>query len=373
MSENVRCRTTGLGVLLVGLIGLFGSWPTAGQSQPGGAQVQEKLDRLQNMSVAERPRFLEEQAIKEGKVVMYGGDDPALIRAWNAGFKKRYPQIDGQFVRTAGSATLQRAMSESQSGHPVADLVHVAASELPILERSGMIARYVSPESKDFDPEFRDPKGSWAVYWFDPAVVGFNTNLVKKTDVPATLEGLANPALKGKLARVSSAGADWVAGVLKARGEAAGLDLLKKISAQEPRIFVSNVAMGDALSSGQVAMGFDFRLNIAARIRKLGAPVEWVVPDPLFILPLYQIFLKDAPHPHAAVLAYDWLLSKEGQAAYKETGNMGPRKDTDYPDIQAEAMSTARKEGKPIISMSAELMADSSRYIKIFEDLFVRK
>jgi hypothetical protein len=36
-------------------------------------------------------------------------------------------------------------------------------------------------------------------------------------------------------------------------------------------------------------------------------------------------------------------------------------------------MNTARKDGKAVISMGAELMSDSSRYIKIFEDLFIRK
>jgi iron(III) transport system substrate-binding protein len=368
-----RRRRTMLGLGLLGLCGLVVGWAATGRAQPGGGSLQEKLEQLQRLPGPERQRFLEEQAAREGKFVMYGGDDPVLLRAWTAGFKKRYPRIDAQFVRTAGNATLQKSMSESQAGRPVADLVHVAASELPILERAGMVARYVSPESSDFDATFRDPSGAWTVYWYDPAVVGFNTNLVKKADVPTTLEGLANPALKGKLARVSSAGADWVAGLLKARGEAAGMDILRKIAANEPRIIISNTAMGDSLTSGQIAMGFDFRLVIAARIRKLGAPVDWIVPDPLFILPLYQVFLKDAPHPYATVLAYDWLLSKEGQAPYMETGNIGPRKDMAYPDFQVEVMNTARKDGKAVISMGAELMSDSSRYIKIFEDLFIRK
>ncbi len=356
---------------LLGIVGFFAAWPPAGPAQTSGATVQEKLDRLQGLSGTERRRFLEEQAIKEGKVVMYDGD-PALVRAWNAGFKERYPQIDVQFLRMSVGVRLQKAMSESQAGRPVADLLHSTASDLPILQRNGMVARYLSPETSDFGPEFRDPKGFWVVYWYDPLVRAFNTNMLKKADVPTTLEGLTNPVLKGKLAFVSSGGPNWVAGVLKVRGETAGMELLRKIAGQKPRLFDNHTALGNALASGQVAVA-DLLLEIAARNRNLGAPVDWVVPDPLFLLPGYQVILKDAPHPYAAALAYDWIISKEGQAFYKEAGTMGPRKDTEYPAFQADALKTARRDGKTIVNLSAELLADSDRYIKIFEDLFVRQ
>jgi hypothetical protein len=45
----------------------------------------------------------------------------------------------------------------------------------------------------------------------------------------------------------------------------------------------------------------------------------------------------------------------------------------DYPDMQVDAMKIARQEGKKLVTLSAELLADPSRETKIFEDLFVRK
>jgi iron(III) transport system substrate-binding protein len=359
---------------LAGLVAVVvGAWPAAGPAQTPGGSVQEKLDRLEKLSGAERQRFLEEQAMKEGKVVMYTADDPVLIRAWNAAFKKRYPQLDVQFVRMTAPQTLQKSMAESQAGRPVADLLHVNAQNLAVLQKANLIARYVSPEARDFDADFKDPKGFWTVEWFDLRVVGFNGTAIKKADVPTTLEGLANPALKGKLGFVLAGGAGFVAGVLKAKGEAAGMELLKKIAAQEPRLYDSNTALGNAMASGQVPIGFDFLLAIAAKTKKTGAPIEWVVPDPLLVLPYYQLLMKDAPHPYAAALAYDWILSKEGQSFFTETDLIGPRKDMDYPAMQVDAMKIARQEGKKLVTLSAELLADPSRETKIFEDLFVRK
>ena len=184
--------------------------------------MQERLDELAKLSGDERQRFLEAQALERRQ----GGDvrrrrsepDPR----WNTEFKKKYPQIDAQFIRMTTREMLQRAMNESRAGHPVADLLHPPAVELAVLQQQGLIARYVSPEARDMTAEFKDPEGFWTMHWFAPEVVGFNTSLVKRADVPTTLEGLADPALKGKLGRIASA-AGWVAGVLKAKGERTGM------------------------------------------------------------------------------------------------------------------------------------------------------
>jgi len=77
--------------------------------------------------------------------------------------------------------------------------------------------------------------------------------------------------------------------------------------------------------------------------------------------------MKDAPHPAAAALAYDWILSKQGQAVYKPLDQMGPRNDTEYPGTDV------MKSAKSLVSLSASLLAEPDRFTKIFEDLFVRK
>ncbi len=359
-----RGRWTMLGALLgLGiLVSLLADHPAAGQ----GGSVQEKLDQLSRLTGTERQRYLEEQAFKEGKVVMYSSDHPELVRAWNAEFKKKYPQIDAQFIRMNTRDSLQRAVNESRAGRPVTDLLHPPASELAILQQSDLVARYVSPEAADFGPDFKDPDGMWSVHWYSPAVLGFNTNLVQRADVPMRIEDLADPKYRGKLGRVS-AGGRWVAGILKAKGEAAGMDIVRRIAQLEPRVYDSSNALGNALASGQIALAFDLHVTVAGPLKGQGAPVDYVVAEPVLILPVYQIIMKDAPHPFAAALAYDWMLSKQGQAVYKPLDQIGPRKDTEYP--YADVMRGA----KTVVSLSVGLLADPSRYNKIFEDLYIRK
>jgi iron(III) transport system substrate-binding protein len=365
MSRRSLRHQWAIGALLI-LLAAAAAWPTVARGQAAGAGVQERLDELAKLSGDERQRFLEAQALKEGKVVMYAADDPNLIRAWNTEFKKKYPQIDAQFIRMTTREMLQRSMNESRAGHPVADLLHPPAVELAVLQQQNAIARYASPEARELAAEFKDPEGFWTMHWFAPQVVGFNTSVVKRENVPVTLEGLTDPALKGKLGRIALGGR-WVAGVLKAKGEKDGMELIRRIAAQEPRLYESNTALVNALTSGQISIAFDANLSNVAVVKQRGAPIDYVVPDPLFLLPVYQVVMKDAPHPFAAALAYDWILSKQGQAVYKDLDQMGPRKDTEYPgsDVVSKAKTT--------ISLSPTLLADPARFNKIFDDLFVRK
>ena len=361
---TLRRRWTMLGALagLAVLVSLLAGYPVAGQ----GGTVQEKLDRLSRLTGAERQRYLEEEAFKEGKVVMYSSDHPELVRAWNAEFKKKYPQIDAQFIRMNTRDALQRAVNESRAGRPVTDLLHPPASELAVLQQADLVARYVSPEAADFGPDFRDADGMWTVHWFAPAVVGFNTTLVQRADVPIRIEDLGAPKFTGKLGRVS-AGGRWVAGILKAKGEAAVMDIVRRLAQQEPRIYDSSNALGNALASGQIAIAFDLHVTVAGPLKTQGAPVDYVIAEPMLILPVYQVVMKDAPHPFAAALAYDWMLSKQGQALYKPLDQIGPRKDTEYP------FADVMRGAKTVVNLSVGLLADPSRYNKIFEDLYIRK
>jgi len=335
-------------------------------AQPAASNIQDKLDALAKVPAAERQKFIEAEALKEGKVVMYASDAPALINAWSAAFKKRYPQIDAQIVRMSTRDMLQRATAESRAGKPATDLLHPPAVELAVLQRMNMTAKYISPEAKALGAGYSDPDGAWTIHWIAAEVVGFNTNLVDRKIIPVPIEGLANPDLKGKLARTSTGGR-WVGGVLKVKGEAAGMELLKKIADQQPRLYESNSAVMNALGSGQVAVGFDINLSDLIIAKQKGAPLDYVIPDPLFILPVYQVVMKDAPHPYAAVLLYDWILSKEGQSVYDGIGQIGTRADMTYPGAEY------IKDAKNITSLSATLLAEPDRFNKIFEDLYVRR
>ena len=329
------------------------------------SNVQDILDSLKDMPAAERTQFLRAEAAKEGKVVLYGSDAPNLLRASADAFKGAFPEIEAEFVRVSSRELLQRSVAESNAGRPIADVMHAPAVQLAVLQSAGLVARYASPEAASFSSEYVDPQGYWTTHWMAPGVVAYNTRRIEAANVPVTLDGLAAPELKGKLGRTSNGGR-WVAGVLKALGDEQGQIVIKKLAEQSPRLFDSNSALMAALSSGQISVCFDANLSDVKIAQATGAPIEFVVPDPLLVVPMYQFIMKDAPHPHAAALLYDWVLSLEGQAPYPELSQIGPRPDIAYPG--KEVIEGA----KNVVSLSAELLADPVPFDKLFEDLFIR-
>ncbi|PTM96135.1 ABC transporter substrate-binding protein [Mycoplana dimorpha] len=364
-SKNItRRRMLAVSGAALGVASTFG-FSASARASAAKSNVQDILDALKDVPAAERTQFLRAEAAKEGKVVLYGSDAPNLLRAWGTAFTSAFPEIEAEFVRVSSRELLQRSVAESQAGRPVADVLHAPAVQLAILQNMGLLARYVSPEAASFSSDYLDPEGYWTTHWFAPCVVAYNRNRIETGSVPVTLDNLAAPELKGMLGRTSNGGR-WVAGVLKALGDEQGGAVIKQVAEQKPRLFDSNSALLAALSSGQIGVGFDANLSDVKIAQATGAPIDYVVPDPLLVVPMYQFIMKDAPHPHAAALLYDWILSKEGQAAYPELSQIGPRPDIAYPG--AEVIEGA----KNVISLSAELLADPVPFDRLFEDLFIR-
>lgn len=364
-SKNMtRRRMLALTGTAIGAASTFGFTGPAFAS-PAKSNVQDILDTLKDMPAAERTKVLRAEAAKEGKVVLYASDAPNLLRASAAAFKEAFPEVDAEFVRVSSRELLQRSVAESKAGRPVADVIHAPAVQLAILQSSGLVARYTSPEAASFSKDYVDPDGYWTTHWMAPCVVAYNTRRIEAASVPMTLDGLAAPELKGKLGRTSNGGR-WVAGVLKALGEEQGQTIVKKLAEQSPRLFDSNSALMAALSSGQISVCFDANLSDVKIAQATGAPIEFVVPDPLLVVPMYQFVMNDAPHPYAAALLSDWVLSPAGQAPYPELNQIGPRPDIPYPG------KDVIEGAKNVVSLSAELLADPVPFDRMFEDLFIR-
>lgn len=358
----------GSGLLLGGLNSCGNSGSTGTTSNQG--PVESAFTKLNSMSGQQRQKFLEQQAAKEGQVIMYSADDPVLLQVWTDAFNKQYPKVKAQFLRMSVPQVLQKATTEFQTKHPVADILHVDAESLATLKSMNALAAYKSPESKGFSPQNQDPKNVWSVEWLDQDVIGVNTSLVNKEDVPTTLQGLTDPTWKGKIGMPSVSGSDLIAAAEKLMGKRKGDDLMKKLAGQNVRLYASNTALGNALAAGQVQVGIVFLLEIASKLKAQGAPVDWVVPNPLLLSPYYQVIVKDAPHPYATALAYDWVISKAGQGYVKDDRIMGPRKDTAYPSFQVQSLQQAKQKKFDVISLDSKLLANPTPYETTYNQIF---
>src|SRR5262245_35409533 len=67
------------------------------------------------------------------------------------------------------------------------------------------------------------------------------------------------------------------------------------------------------VSAGESDLDIDSSLSVVTPMKKSGAPIDWTALTPALAVPAGHGIALHAPHPNAAKLFIEFLLSKEGQ------------------------------------------------------------
>ncbi|HVO92478.1 MAG TPA: extracellular solute-binding protein [Terriglobales bacterium] len=278
------------------------------------------LADLAGYTGADREQLLFSGAKSEGKVVWYtslaGGSYKAIVDA----FEAKYPGVKVEVYRASGAELTVRLSEEAKARRYLADALETTEEPLAALFEAGMIAPFTSPYLRNYPEQARKKADKGLVYWANAreSYVGFayNKTRLPASAVPKNFDGLLNPELKGRLAFGSGGTAPEIVGAMvKAKGEA----FVKKLKGQEIRLFsMGSPAIRDQIAVGEIeAAPVIFRTHAIEAAEK-GAPIEWL---PMDLVPVHAgaaILAARAPHPHAALLMVDFLLSPEGQGVLEK-------------------------------------------------------
>jgi ABC-type Fe3+ transport system substrate-binding protein len=311
-------------------------------------------------------------AQKEGQVVWYTTQIVSqLVRPMIAGFEKRYPGIKIDAVRANATDTAIKLLNEGKAGRTQADIFDGTTTVVP-LKQAGLVMRYVPDSAKALPEAYVDKDGYWAatnIYILTP---GYNTSLVAKGSEPRTLQALLDPKWRGHMAwgstESNSAGPGFIGTILAEQGEEKGMGYLKQLAGQKlVNINLSAREILDQVIAGEYPLALQIFNHHAVISAKKGAPVEWIKLEPATGMLSVVSVSKDAPHPNAAKLLVDFLISKEGQAIYR---------DTDYlpadPAVPPTEPSLIPEIGKfhARFFTPEETSAGMPRWMKIFQELF---
>ncbi len=261
-------------------------------------------------------------AKKEGQVTWYTTlIVNQIIRPLKDAFEKKYPGITLQYTRADDLVTSAKILAEGQAGRMQADIFDGIANMLP-LEEANLLVPFTVPNAADYPPELKAKDGYWnavIMYVFTP---GINTELLPKDKAPKTFQDLLDPKLKGKMAwnGSSMAGAyGFVANILTTMGEEKGMAYLRALAKQQiVNVDASSRAVLDQVIAGEYwmnLMAFNHHTVISAR---KGAPCDWLKLEPAPVTLDALGLLKGAPHPNAARLLLEFLLSEEGQKVFQK-------------------------------------------------------
>jgi ABC-type Fe3+ transport system substrate-binding protein len=287
-----------------------GSTPVAQSSaqSSGGGSPQASND-MDTMTMDQ----LYAKAKEEGEVVAYGTSSDSDIKAYTAGFDKKYPGIKIVHTKQQGEEAASKMSEEARAGVYAVDVLNTEQNTIYAMAQTGLLAKYSPPEAASFDPRFKNPYFTGFRIQVKP--IAYNTKLISPAEAPKSYDDLLDPKWKGKICEEAT-DVSVFADRLQDIGEAAGVAYWKKLVNDQHMRFVSGqTALEQDVVSGECPIAFSTNIHGPASDAIAGAPVGWVKTDPIYANYGALGIAAKAPHPYAARLWVNYMLSTTGQQA----------------------------------------------------------
>src|SRR5215813_1008530 len=281
---------------------------TAQAQTPQAAQAPQTPSDIATYEGPDREKRLIDGAKKEGELMFYSSIPVEDIAALTAAFDKKYG-VKVKVWRADSEGVLQRIMNEAKARRFEVDVMAASSSALEPLYRERMLQLVKSPHLDDLIPESIAKNREWASVYLNTFVQAFNTNVVKKESLPTTYEDLLKPQWKDKLA-VEAEDYDWFAQIVLGLGEAQGIKLFRDLVATNGlSVRKGHTLLANLVAAGEVPLALTIYGFSAEQIKQKGAPLDWFIIPPLIARPTAAGVARNAPHPYAAVLFYDFMIS----------------------------------------------------------------
>ncbi|MGH3756705.1 ABC transporter substrate-binding protein [Actinophytocola sp.] len=249
-------------------------------------------------------------AEKEGSVVFYGGKGEEVLRRVADAFEKKYPNIQAEFVRLTSGELAERVDEERTAGNLGADVVWNA--EIRWQEKHIEAGDVIKPDGPSTDGWNQEDYASGRVRLStDPIGIMYNTERVSKP--PTDWPDLIDDAYRGAIVSIDTVATPTLAfyDFLETKF---GREYLEDLGELGVVLQPSSAPSAQSVASGESAIcpyGYSW---LAVPLAEQGAPVEIVYPSSGTVtFDQSAVVFNDAPHPNAARVLLDYMMSEEGQ------------------------------------------------------------
>lgn len=255
-----------------------------------------------------------EKAKKEGEVVLYTTMPYIDLQAITPAFEKKYPFLKAKFIRLRSATMFTKLQSEYRAKQYLADTVNPTIWTIPQYFDEGLLGAYKSPEREAILESFMDKDGYWTSDYIVVGGLAYNTKLVPPNRIPRSYQDLLDPWWKGRIG-MDEVSFRWYGCMLKILGEEKGRAFMQKLSQQNANIRRNPTLITQLLAAGEFSAAINIPHRDVEEFKKMGGPVEWIAPldQPIIMYSHVTSIAKNPPHPNAARLYIDFILSKEGQ------------------------------------------------------------
>ncbi len=310
---------------------------------------------------SDRTEKLLEAATKDGTLTLYTAFRPQDLPLIIAPFEAKYG-IKVKAWRSGSNNVTQRVVREAAGKRPEVDVIMMPASEMEALYREKLLQAVSSPATKDLIANTVPAHKQWATVFMNVTVHSYNTQLIKKEDLPKTYNDLLDPKWKGKLG-VESKAEEWYSKVVTVMGEEKGTKFFRELvtkNGMSARLGAS--LLHNLVIAGEVPLAMTVYIDLPEKDKRAGKPVDWFALDPVVAQGFNMSIAQKSQHPNAALLFYDYMLSPETQKLlttlhYYPANAKVPNP---YPNMKIEVID-------PVITMDT-----FSKWTKSFDDVVIK-
>ena len=316
------------------------------------------VDRLTGEA---RTKALVEGAKKEGQVMVYHSTQTDDLKIVFDAFTAKYG-VKVRDWRSSSENVVQRVISETRAKKRDVDFIENNSPEMEALRREGMLRRMNSPYFADMRPGTLGEHHTYATSTIDVFVQAYNTEKVKKSELPKGFEDLADPKWKDRLG-IEAEDFAWFGTLMNATGRDKGLKLWRDIVAKNGvSVRKGHTLLAQLVQSGEVPLGLTAYNYKPQQLKEKGGSIDYIVLQPA-VGQLHAVAVHNqASHPHAAALLYDFFLG-EGQVLLAKKSF-----------VPSSAKAPSPLGDTPVKYIDpAEALDKQDVWRKEFDDLFIRR
>ena len=262
----------------------------------------------------------------EGELVIYASmNEEEALPYW-----KVFEDATGikvHFVRMSDANIRARIAIEARARQRSWDLVTTTpVYRLP----DDVLLQFDPPEAQHVIPQARSPNRRWYGVTGQYNAPAYNTKLVKKAELPKTYEEfLDHKDWVGKIA-IDATDSEWLTGIFKHYGDERGRKLARDIaSTLKPVVIDGHLNIARSVGAGEYWIALNNYVPLTVNVMLSGAPTDFWALDPVGLAFGSVGISAQAPHPKAALLAANYMLSREGQQFLTRKGRLPTRTDVE--------------------------------------------
>lgn len=269
-----------------------------------------------------------------GPLTIYSGREEEIVKPLLEQFQ-RQTGIELE-VRYGDSAELAAQIAEEGDRSRADAFFAQDPGSVGSLAGNGLLAALPQRVLDRVPERFRDPEGRWVGTSGRARVVAYNTDELKRSDLPDTIFGFTDPRWKGKIGfpPTNASFQAFVTAMRLTEGEDRTRSWLEAMKQNDPKLYEKNLQVVEAVGRGEIEVGLVNHYYVyIAKEEDPDLPVENFYPkgkDPGALVSAAAVgVLASSDHQPGAKRLVEFLLSDRGQRFYAQDAE-----EAEYPLVE---------------------------------------